>query len=66
MKRALTNSGSANPIVAGEELEEGGEMTWITSPHDGQVVVGVCRSATAAAIDMALDAARAACDDWDR
>jgi RHH-type proline utilization regulon transcriptional repressor/proline dehydrogenase/delta 1-pyrroline-5-carboxylate dehydrogenase len=66
MKRALTSSASANPIVAGKELEEGGEMTWITSPHDGQVVVGVCRSASSEAIDMALDAASAACDDWDR
>jgi RHH-type transcriptional regulator, proline utilization regulon repressor / proline dehydrogenase / delta 1-pyrroline-5-carboxylate dehydrogenase len=66
IKRALTSSTSANPIVAGKELEEGGEMTWITSPHDGQVVVGVCQSASAEAIDMALDAASAACDDWDR
>ena len=66
MKRALTSSASANPIVAGKELEEGGEMTWITSPHDRQVVVGVCRSASSEAIDMALDAASAACDDWDR
>ena len=66
MKRALTSSTSANPIVAGKELEEGGEMTWITSPHDGQVVVGVCQSASAEAIDMALDAASATCDDWDR
>jgi RHH-type proline utilization regulon transcriptional repressor/proline dehydrogenase/delta 1-pyrroline-5-carboxylate dehydrogenase len=66
MKRALTNPASANPIVAGKELEEGGEITWITSPHDRQVVVGVCRSASLEAIDMALDAASAACDDWDR
>lgn len=66
MKRALTSPASANPIVAGKELDEGGEMTRITSPHDGQVVVGVCRSASSEAIDMALDAASAACDDWDR
>jgi RHH-type proline utilization regulon transcriptional repressor/proline dehydrogenase/delta 1-pyrroline-5-carboxylate dehydrogenase len=66
MKRALTSSASANPIVGGAELEEGGEMTRITSPHDGQVLVGVCRSASSEAIDMALDAASAACDDWDR
>jgi RHH-type transcriptional regulator, proline utilization regulon repressor / proline dehydrogenase / delta 1-pyrroline-5-carboxylate dehydrogenase len=64
MKRALTNPASANPIVAGKELE--GEITSITSPHDGQVVLGVCRSASSEAIDMALDAASAACDDWDR
>ncbi len=66
IKRALTNPANANPIVAGKELEKGGETTWITSPHDGQVVVGVCRSANSEAIDMALDAASAACDDWDR
>jgi RHH-type transcriptional regulator, proline utilization regulon repressor / proline dehydrogenase / delta 1-pyrroline-5-carboxylate dehydrogenase len=66
MRGALKSPASANPIVAGKELDEGGEMTWITSPHDRQVVVGICRSAGSEAIDIALDAASAACDDWDR
>ena len=51
---------SANPIVAGQEVEEGGEVSWITSPHDRRVVVGVCRSASPEAIDKALAAAQAA------
>ena len=66
MKRAVASPASANPIVAGKEVEEGGDLTWITSPHDRQVVVGVCRSATPDAIDAALATASAACDDWDR
>jgi RHH-type proline utilization regulon transcriptional repressor/proline dehydrogenase/delta 1-pyrroline-5-carboxylate dehydrogenase len=65
MERALANPAVANPIVVGKEVEEGGDVTWITSPHDRQVVAGVCRSAGPEAIDRALDAAKAACGEWD-
>ena len=44
----------------------GGEVSWITSPHDRRVVVGVCRSAVSEAIDRAFHAAKAASDEWDR
>jgi RHH-type proline utilization regulon transcriptional repressor/proline dehydrogenase/delta 1-pyrroline-5-carboxylate dehydrogenase len=47
-------------------VEEGGEVGWITSPHDRRIVVGVCRSAGPEAIDKALGAAKAASEDWDR
>ncbi len=57
---------TANPLVSGQEVEEGGEVAWITSPHDRRVVVGVCRSAGPEAIDKALAAAKAASEDWDR
>ena len=43
MAETLAEPAAANPIVAGEEIEEGGEVSWITSPHDRRVVVGVCR-----------------------
>ena len=66
MQRALTSPAEANPIVAGQESDSDGEVTRITSPHDRRVVVGVCRSAAPEAIDKALQAARAACNDWDR
>ncbi len=66
MRRALGHPAEASPIVTGEGRESDGEVTWITSPHDRRVVVGVCRSSTPEAIDTALDAARAACNDWDR
>lgn len=66
MQQALANPAKANPIVAGEEIEDGGEVTWITSPHDRQVVIGVCRSASPEAIDRALAAALAAADAFDR
>ncbi len=66
MSEALANEASANPIVCGDEIEEGGEVLRITSPHDRRVVVGTCRTASAAAIDRALAAARSASDDWDR
>jgi len=66
MERALANPAVANPIVAGKEVEEGGDVTWITSPHDRQVVAGICRSAGPEVIDRALEAAKAACGDWDR
>jgi RHH-type transcriptional regulator, proline utilization regulon repressor / proline dehydrogenase / delta 1-pyrroline-5-carboxylate dehydrogenase len=66
MKRALAEPAKANPIVAGKEIEEGNEVTWITSPHDQQVVVGACRSASPEAIDQALAAASGAADDFDR
>jgi RHH-type proline utilization regulon transcriptional repressor/proline dehydrogenase/delta 1-pyrroline-5-carboxylate dehydrogenase len=65
MRRALASPAEAKSIVAGKEVEEGGEVMWITSPHDRQIVVGVCRSAGPEAIDDALGAAKAACDDWD-
>ena len=58
MERALADPASANPIVSGHEVEEGGEVGWITSPHDRRVVVGVCRSAGPEAIDKALAAAQ--------
>ena len=66
MERALADPASANPIVSGHEVEEGGEVGWITSPHDRRVVVGVYRSAGPEAIDKALAAAQAASEDWDR
>ena len=58
MEQALADPAKANPIVSGQELEEGGEVAWITSPHDRRLVVGVCRTADRAAIDKALDAAK--------
>ncbi len=33
---ALASQATANPIVSGKEVEEGGEVSWITSPHDRQ------------------------------
>jgi RHH-type proline utilization regulon transcriptional repressor/proline dehydrogenase/delta 1-pyrroline-5-carboxylate dehydrogenase len=66
IERALADPAEANPVVAGQESVGGGEVTRITSPHDRRVVVGVCRSAGPDAIDRALDAAKAASDDWDR
>jgi RHH-type transcriptional regulator, proline utilization regulon repressor / proline dehydrogenase / delta 1-pyrroline-5-carboxylate dehydrogenase len=66
MEEVLANPGAANPIVAGKEVEEGGEVTWITSPHDRRVVVGACRSASPEAIDRALVVAVAAADPFDR
>ena len=66
MQRTLASPAEASPIVAGQERENEGDVTPITSPHDRRVVVGVCRSATPEAIDKALQAAKAACDDWDR
>jgi RHH-type proline utilization regulon transcriptional repressor/proline dehydrogenase/delta 1-pyrroline-5-carboxylate dehydrogenase len=66
MAHALQNPASANPIVSGEEVDEGGEVERITSPHDRRVVVGVCRSASVEAIESALSAAQAASDGWDR
>ena len=66
IKEALASPAAANPIVAGEEIEEGGEVSWVTSPHDRRVVVGTCRSAGPDAIDKALMAAKAASGHWDR
>ena len=66
MQGALANPAEANPIVAGQEIREGGDVTWITSPHDRFVVVGVCRSAGPEAIDRALAAAKAGCGAFDR
>ena len=66
MDEALANPATAGPIVSGEEIGEGGEVSWITSPHDRRVVVGACRSAEGSAINKALDAAKAAAEGWDR
>ena len=66
MTDALASPAAAGPIVSGEEIGEGREVSWITSPHDRRVVVGACRSADSSAIDRALDAARGASADWDR
>jgi RHH-type proline utilization regulon transcriptional repressor/proline dehydrogenase/delta 1-pyrroline-5-carboxylate dehydrogenase len=66
IEETLANPATASPIVSGEEIGEGGDVAWITSPHDRRVVVGTCRSASAEAIDKSLDAAKAACGDWDR
>ena len=66
MKRALADPATANPIVSGREVEEGGEVGRITSPHDRRVVVGVCRSASPEAIDGALGAAKIASENCDR
>jgi len=66
LERMLAHPAEAKPIVSGREVEEGGEVDWITSPHDRQVVVGVCRSASLEAVDEALEAAQAGCDGWDR
>ena len=65
IEAVLANPATANPIVSGEEIEEG-EAEWITSPHDRRVVVGSCRADDAQTIDKALAAAKNACDDWDR
>jgi RHH-type proline utilization regulon transcriptional repressor/proline dehydrogenase/delta 1-pyrroline-5-carboxylate dehydrogenase len=62
----LAQPAAANPIVAGKEIEERGEVNWITSPHDRRVVVGVCRAASPEAIDQALAAVVAAADSFDR
>ena len=66
MGEALARPATANPIVSGEEVEDGGEVSWITSPHDRRVVVGTVRAASPEAIGRALDAAKGACDAWDR
>ena len=66
MEAALASPEAANPIVSGEEVEEGGEVSWISSPHDRRTVVGTCRTAGPQAIDRALGAAKAASGEWDR
>jgi len=66
IERALADPAEAGPIVDGLESDGSGEVTRITSPHDRRVVVGVCRSASPEAIDKALNAAKAASEDWDR
>jgi RHH-type proline utilization regulon transcriptional repressor/proline dehydrogenase/delta 1-pyrroline-5-carboxylate dehydrogenase len=63
---ALNARATATPIVAGKEIGTGGEVIEIRSPQENRVVVGTCRSADAAAIDAALNAAKAACAFWDR
>jgi RHH-type proline utilization regulon transcriptional repressor/proline dehydrogenase/delta 1-pyrroline-5-carboxylate dehydrogenase len=66
MQEVLAAPASANPIVAGDEIETGNEVAWITSPHDRKVVVGTCRTASAETIDQALAAAGAAAVSFDR
>jgi RHH-type proline utilization regulon transcriptional repressor/proline dehydrogenase/delta 1-pyrroline-5-carboxylate dehydrogenase len=66
MGDALARPAAANPIVLGEEVEGGGEVAWVTSPHDRRVVVGTYRAASREAVDRALDAAKGACNAWDR
>ena len=66
MGEAMARPATANPIVSGEEVEDGGEVSWITSPHDRRVVVGTVRTASPETIGRALDAAKGACDAWDR
>ena len=66
MGSALASPATANPIVAGEEIEQAGEVGRITSPHDRRIVVGTWRSASPEAIDQALAAAKAACGAFDR
>jgi RHH-type transcriptional regulator, proline utilization regulon repressor / proline dehydrogenase / delta 1-pyrroline-5-carboxylate dehydrogenase len=66
MAATLAEPATANPIVDGQEVEQGGDVTWITSPHDGRVVVGVCRSASPEAVDKALAAAKSSADAFDR
>ncbi|HUU67092.1 MAG TPA: bifunctional proline dehydrogenase/L-glutamate gamma-semialdehyde dehydrogenase PutA [Methyloceanibacter sp.] len=66
MAKASKEPATAGPIVSGEAIDIGGEVTEITSPQDRRVVVGTCRGADAAAIDAALHAAKVACEDWDR
>jgi RHH-type transcriptional regulator, proline utilization regulon repressor / proline dehydrogenase / delta 1-pyrroline-5-carboxylate dehydrogenase len=66
MGEALARAATANPIISGEEVEEGGDVAWITSPHDRRAVVGKCRTATPKAITRALDAAERTGHAWDR
>jgi RHH-type proline utilization regulon transcriptional repressor/proline dehydrogenase/delta 1-pyrroline-5-carboxylate dehydrogenase len=66
MREALATLATATPIVSGEEVEEGGEVASITSPHDRRVIVGASRTASQRAIARAVDAAKCACDVWDR
>jgi RHH-type proline utilization regulon transcriptional repressor/proline dehydrogenase/delta 1-pyrroline-5-carboxylate dehydrogenase len=66
IERALEKPAKAAPIVSGKELETGGEVVEISSPHDRSVTVGRCRTADDAAIDRALGAAKAVSEDWDR
>ena len=66
LKEALANPPTANAIVSGDEVEKGGEVVRVTSPHDRRVMVGTCRSASPEAIAKALDAAKAASGNWDR
>ncbi len=65
IEAALAQPAAANPIVSGKDIETGGTVIEMTSPHDRRVVVGTCRSADQAAIDAALDAARGAQEAWD-
>ena len=66
IKEVLARPATANPIVAGEEIEDGGDVTGVTSPHDRRVVVGTCRTASPEVIDEALATAKAASGEWDR
>jgi RHH-type proline utilization regulon transcriptional repressor/proline dehydrogenase/delta 1-pyrroline-5-carboxylate dehydrogenase len=66
IEATLATPAAANPIVAGKEVETGGEVISIASPHDRRVLVGVCRTASPEAIDRALAAASAAAQSFDR
>jgi RHH-type transcriptional regulator, proline utilization regulon repressor / proline dehydrogenase / delta 1-pyrroline-5-carboxylate dehydrogenase len=66
IERALGDFAKAGPIVDGQESEGAGDQEKVTSPHDRRVIVGVCRHSSPEAIDKALNAATAACEDWDR
>ena len=37
MRIALASPAAANPIVSGKEVDVGGEVSWINSPHDRSV-----------------------------
>jgi len=65
IEESLRDPATASPIVSGKAIEIGGDVIAITSPHDRRVVVGTCRTADQAAIDVALDAAKAASEAWD-
>ncbi len=66
IKEVLARPATANPVVAGEEIEDGGDVSWVTSPHDRRIVVGTCRTASPEAVDKALTTAKAASEEWDR
>ncbi len=66
IEEALNVPATANPIVSGREIDTGGEVVEVRSPQDDRVIAGTCRSAAQGTIDAALEAAKAACEAWDR
>jgi RHH-type proline utilization regulon transcriptional repressor/proline dehydrogenase/delta 1-pyrroline-5-carboxylate dehydrogenase len=66
IESALKKPAVAGPIVSGREVETGGDVIEITAPHDRRVIVGTCRTANESSIDVALSAAKRACEDWGR